>query len=82
MMMRFKVRELAEVKGITSAAELAREARLGQSTAYALWNNERSDAAYSTLYAVGQVLGLKPDDLVEVVEGTRKIVSAQVAVLV
>ncbi|GAA5527652.1 helix-turn-helix transcriptional regulator [Herpetosiphon gulosus] len=71
MVIRFKIQEIAEQKGIVTAAELAREAKIGQATAYSLWNNNRSDANYSTLLVIGKVLGVKPDDLVEVNEDEK-----------
>lgn len=64
-MLRFKVREIALAKGISSAPELARKADLGQATVYNLWDNKRDDAHYSTLRAIARVLGVSPDDLVE-----------------
>ena len=69
MLLRFKIHELAPQYGIKTAAELAREAKIGQATAYSLWNNDRHDANYSTLLAIGRVLGVKPDELVEVIDG-------------
>ena len=67
MRLRFRIKELAIEKGIRNAPELAREAKIGQATAYDLWDNKRSDANYSTLWVIGQVLGATPDQLVEVV---------------
>lgn len=64
MQNKFRIQELAEAMGITSAAELAREAKIGQQTAYDLWNNKRSDARYSILQAIASVFGVNPDDLV------------------
>ncbi len=64
-MLKFKVKELALEKGITSAPELARKADLGQQTVYNLWDNKRDDAHYSTLRAIARVLSVSPDDLVE-----------------
>ncbi|HYF64155.1 MAG TPA: helix-turn-helix transcriptional regulator [Herpetosiphonaceae bacterium] len=66
MRLRFKIKETAIEKGIKTAAELSREAKIGQATAYDLWDNKRSDANYSTLWIIGQVLGVTPDALVEV----------------
>jgi DNA-binding Xre family transcriptional regulator len=68
-MLKFKVRELAIDRGFKNAAELSREAKIGQATAYDLWESRRSDAAYSTLLAIAKVLGVSPDDLVEEVPG-------------
>lgn len=68
MLLRFRIHELAPQYDIKTAAELAREAKIGQATAYSLWNNDRHDANYSTLIAISRVLGVKPDDLVEAID--------------
>lgn len=76
MVKRFKIQEIARERGVVNAAQLAREAWISQSTAYALWNNERNDASYSVLCAIAQVLDVATDDLVEIDEQvTRKIKS-------
>lgn len=59
----FRVKEIAEAKGYRTAAKLARDARLPQSTVYALWNDEREDASYKTLSALANVLGVTVEQL-------------------
>ena len=75
MRLRFKIKEIALEKGIKNAAELSREAKIGQATAYDLWDNKRSDANYSTLWIIGQVLGVTPDELVEIIIGADHKIS-------
>ncbi len=75
MRLRFKIKEIALEKGIKNAAELSREAKIGQATAYDLWDNKRSDANYSTLWIIGKVLGVTPDELVEIIIGADDKIS-------
>lgn len=63
--MKFRVREVASAQGYRTAAELARDARMPQATVYALWNNQRSDANYSTLRSIASFLRVEVDDIVE-----------------
>ncbi|MBA3470163.1 MAG: helix-turn-helix domain-containing protein [Herpetosiphonaceae bacterium] len=78
MRLRFKIKEIALEKGIKNAPELSREAKIGQATAYDLWENKRSDANYSTLWIIGQVLGVTPDALVEIISGADDKISVPV----
>jgi transcriptional regulator with XRE-family HTH domain len=67
-MIRLRVKEAAEQKGITSAADLARRTGVAFATANKLWKNEiggEQDRGVGllTLWRVAQALGVKVADL-------------------
>jgi len=64
MATKFRVKELARERGLTSE-ELARRSGLKISTVRNLWQNRVSDPAYSTLAALAQALGVHIEDLVD-----------------
>jgi transcriptional regulator with XRE-family HTH domain len=64
MAAKFRVKELARERGLTSE-ELAHKSGLKISTVRNLWQNRVSDPAYSTVAALAQALGVQIEDLVE-----------------
>jgi transcriptional regulator with XRE-family HTH domain len=67
-MIRLRIREVAEEKGVTSAAELARRTGLAFATANSLWKDElttdnKRSVGLLTLYRVAKALGVKVVDL-------------------
>ncbi|WP_110513173.1 helix-turn-helix domain-containing protein [Herpetosiphon llansteffanensis] len=63
-MAKLRIKELAQQHGITTAAELAREAKIGQTTAYKLWDGSTYQPNIDTLIAIADALGVKIDDLI------------------
>ena len=67
-MLRLKVKEVAERRGIEDAATLSRRADIATDTAYRLWRGEIGDergrgVGLRTLHKVAQALGVKIADL-------------------
>lgn len=62
--LRFKVREIAEAKGIT-IERIARDANLGRNTVSLIWHNKTKDPGILTLEAIAKVLGVDSNDLRE-----------------
>jgi DNA-binding Xre family transcriptional regulator len=65
-MIRLKVREIAEQKNI-SMTRLSRIADVNYKTVRAIYQDPYRDVAYSTLVKLAEALGVKVDDLVEIV---------------
>lgn len=65
-MVRIRVKELAEARGITKA-KLSRLSDLGVSTVNDLWDESR-DPRFSTLVKVARALGVKVADLYEEID--------------
>lgn len=63
-MAKFKIREIAEEKGIENAAQLSRKANIGQTTAYKLWDGSTYQPNIDTLIAIADVLKVAIDDLI------------------
>ena len=59
----WKVREVAQAKGIRSASELAERAKLNKNTATVLWNGQSLRADRETLTKLCEALDCKPGDL-------------------
>jgi transcriptional regulator with XRE-family HTH domain len=69
-MLRLKVKEVAESKGITDAAKLSRKTGIGYATAHRLMQGEITEdnlrsVGILTLYRVAQGLGVRIVDLLE-----------------
>ena len=62
-MVRFRVKELARERGLTSE-ELAYKSGVKLSTVRNLWQNRVQDPAYSTLAAIARALEVRIEDLV------------------
>ena len=67
-MLRLKVREIAESKGITDAAKLSRKTGVGYATAHRLMQGEVTEdnlrsVGILTLYRVAKGLGVRISDL-------------------
>ena len=67
-MVRLKIREVAESKGVISASELARRTGVAFATANELWKNQlttdgKRSVGLLTLYRVAQALGVRVVDL-------------------
>jgi len=67
-MIRLRIKEVAQAKGVTSAAELARRSGLAFATANSLWKDElttdnKRSVGLVTLYRVAQALGVHVVDL-------------------
>lgn len=69
MIIRLKIREVAEAKGVENAAQLSRRANVAQSAAYNLWNGVTTDPGLRTLAAIAQALDVRVCDLFEELEG-------------
>jgi transcriptional regulator with XRE-family HTH domain len=67
-MTKFRVKELARERGLTSE-ELAIKSGVKVSTVRNLWQNRVSDPSFSTLHAIAQALGVSIEDLVNPNEG-------------
>lgn len=63
-MTKFRVKELARARGMTSE-ELALKSGLKISTVRNIWQNRVSDPNYSTLSAIAGALGVKIEELVD-----------------
>ncbi len=63
-MAKFRIKELAQAQGIENAPELSRAAKIGQTTAYKLWDNSTYKPNVDTLLSIAEVLGVSLDDLV------------------
>ncbi len=61
-MVRLRVREIAEAQGI-NITELARRARIGYSTAHALWHDKPENLNRTVLGKVAQALEVSVRDL-------------------
>jgi len=70
-MLRLRVREIAQAKGI-SMAKLGRMADLNPRTIQAIYNDPYRDVAYSTLAKLAKALNVEISDLTEEVEDTSK----------
>jgi DNA-binding Xre family transcriptional regulator len=66
-MVRLRVREIAEQQGL-NITELSRRARIGYSTAHALWHDKPENLNRTVLGKVAQVLGVQVRDLFAVDE--------------
>ena len=69
-MIRLRIKEIAEQRGVTSAADLARRTGVAFATANKLWKNELGGdqdrgVGLLTLWRVAQALGVKVADLYE-----------------
>lgn len=69
-MIRLRVKEVAEEKGITSAADLARKTGLAFAKANELWKNQlttdgKRSVGLLTLYRIAQALEVKVSELYE-----------------
>jgi transcriptional regulator with XRE-family HTH domain len=81
-MIRLRVKEAAEEKGVTSAADLARRTGVAFATANRLWKNELGDGqdrgiGLLTLWRVAQALGVKVSELYEEDRLARLLAVAQ-----
>lgn len=65
MIVRLRIREVAESRGIENAAQLSRRADIAQTTAYALWNGVTVDPGIQTLGAIARALHVQIADLYE-----------------
>ena len=63
MNLQFKVKEIAQSKGIDTAYKLKEKANLSPSTAYRLFNNTVSTITLDTLEKVCQALDCDPGDI-------------------
>lgn len=70
-MARFRVKELARAKGLTTE-ELAIRSGVKFGTVRNLWQNRTTDPNYSTLKAIAAVLGVAVEDLEIAEENTEK----------
>lgn len=71
-MLRLKIKEVAEQKGVPDAAELARRAGIAYSTAHRLWHGDIGGTAkgersvgITTLHRIAKALGVKTSELYE-----------------
>lgn len=69
-MVRLRVREVAQQKGVTDAAKLSRIANIAYATAHRLWNGEvggEGDKGVGILILdrIAQALGVRITDLIE-----------------
>jgi transcriptional regulator with XRE-family HTH domain len=76
LMIRLRVKEVAEECGVTSAADLARRTGVAFATANRLWKNDLGGAndrgiGLLTLHRVAQALGRKVSELYEEDRRTR-----------
>jgi DNA-binding Xre family transcriptional regulator len=62
-MVQWRVRKIAEERGITSAAELANRAGIAINTAYSLWVGRSLRADRATITSVCKVLDCTPGDI-------------------
>ena len=79
-MRRFRVKELARARGLTSE-ELARQSGLKLSTVRNLWQNRVQDPSYSTLAALAKTFGVTIEELVEEVAGDDERVGPRRALI-
>ncbi len=63
---RLRIREVAMAKGF-SQTKLSRQAELQYPTVHGLWVNPYRDASITTLAKIAKVLGVRVDDLYEIV---------------
>jgi DNA-binding Xre family transcriptional regulator len=70
-MIRLRVREVAQAKGI-SMAKLGRMADLNQRTMQAIYNDQYRDVAYSTLVKLAKALDVDISELTEEVQDGDK----------
>jgi DNA-binding Xre family transcriptional regulator len=61
-MVRLQIRELAEQRGL-NITELSRQARIGYSTAHALWHDKPENLNRTVLNKIAQALGVQVRDL-------------------
>jgi DNA-binding Xre family transcriptional regulator len=61
-MVRLRIRELAEQQGL-NITELSRQARIGYSTAHALWHDKPENLNRTVLSKIARVLGVQVRDL-------------------
>ena len=61
-MVRLQIRELAEQQGL-NITELSRQARIGYSTAHALWHDKPENLNRTVLSKIARVLGVQVRDL-------------------
>jgi DNA-binding Xre family transcriptional regulator len=71
-MVQWRVRKIAEDRGITSAAELASRAKIAINTAYSLWVGRSLRADRGTITAVCKVLECTPGDILVMDNGDLK----------
>jgi DNA-binding Xre family transcriptional regulator len=62
-MLRLKVKEIAESKGIKNALELSQKSGVGYGSVYALWNGEPKMVGIETLNRLCNTLRIKPAQL-------------------
>lgn len=74
-MVKLKVREIAEARGINKA-KLSRRSDLGLTTINEIWDGTRQDVRISTLEAIARVLGVKVVDLIEEAEEDQNSIAA------
>ncbi len=70
-MIRFRVKELARAKGMTTEG-LARKSGLKMSTVRNVWQNAVKDPSYSTMAALARALEVRIEDLVEEVPDEQR----------
>ena len=80
-MIRLRIKEIAEQRGVASAADLARRTGVAFATANRLWKNELGGdqdrgVGLLTLWRVAQALGVKVADLYEEDRLARRIALA------
>jgi len=63
---RYRIREVAERKGVRGVDLVQRSIGVGQTTIYRLWRGEPDDVRVSTLVKLAQALDVKLCDLIEV----------------
>jgi DNA-binding Xre family transcriptional regulator len=61
-MVRLRIRELAEQRGL-NITELSRQARIGYSTAHALWHDKPENLNRTVLSKIARVLGVQVREL-------------------
>jgi len=65
MVVKWRVREIAERRGITTASDLAHRAGVNKNTAGALWNGRSLRADLDTLAKLCKALGCTTEELLE-----------------
>jgi DNA-binding Xre family transcriptional regulator len=71
-MLRLKVREVAEAKGIKNALELSQKTGIGYNSIYAIWNSEPRMIGIETLNRLCETLRVRPGQLFVYTEDGNK----------
>ena len=69
MIIKLKIREIAEAKGI-NPTQLSRKANISHTSIYRLWENE-GNPSLETLAAIAEALGVNLKDLFEEIKETH-----------